>query len=362
MNKLKVALILLLFTLGYITENSRAYAQNNKMPSEIFSRYDKNSNLSFDFSDWSFVLRHTVIRVGASNRYKGKRPRPKTGHRISLANPKPSWLEGNRVKYHSLTYEQEDAILEYKKLVETYTQNQPLSTLSKNAQLSFWLNLYNITVYTEIAKRYPITNLRVLKIKGFWDKKQIMVEGFKLSLNDIQNIVISNWDSPLVIYGLYQGSIGGPNIQNTAFTDENVWKRLNNSAKDFVNSIRGVHKKGNVLRVSTFYDQTKLAFPNFDVDLKQHLLSLSDDKTLELIKSTNSISPNYYDWNITDLYNGYPKGMGTNPSTVSMVDGRTYGGSLVMPIHAESFVSNIITKFKIFGFPSTRVTVDEVEK
>ncbi|MGY8986774.1 MAG: DUF547 domain-containing protein, partial [Sphingomonadales bacterium] len=143
--------------------------------------------------------------------------------------------------------------------------------------------------------------------KKFWDEKGLFVEGKNLSLNDIQNIVIANWDSPLVIYGLYQGSVGGPNIQNSAFTGENVWKKLNDSAKDFVNSIRGVQKKGKTLRVSKFYDRTKNAFPNFEEDLIEHISTFADKKTKAIVSATTKFKADYYDWSITDLHNGRPK-------------------------------------------------------
>ena len=50
------------------------------------------------------------------------------------------------------------------------------------------------------------------------------VQGVKLSLNDIQySILAKKYDGdPLIIYGLYQGIIGGPNILNRAYTAKNV--------------------------------------------------------------------------------------------------------------------------------------------
>jgi hypothetical protein len=55
-------------------------------------------------------------------------------------------------------------------------------------------------------------------------KKLLTVDGVALSLNDIQfNILKHNYaNNPLIIYGLYQGVIGGPNIRKSAYTGATV--------------------------------------------------------------------------------------------------------------------------------------------
>jgi hypothetical protein len=52
--------------------------------------------------------------------------------------------------------------------------------------LAYWLNLYNLTIFTEFNRQYPITNLKSAMEGGFLDKKQFTIEGQSLSLNDIQ--------------------------------------------------------------------------------------------------------------------------------------------------------------------------------
>ena len=86
----------------------------------------------------------------------------------------------------------------------------------------------------EVVKEYPRQNLkRLFRGKNsMFEKKLLTVAGVPLSLNDIQfTILKQNYDSnPLVIYGLYQGIIGGPNIRKTAYTGANVWRALENNA------------------------------------------------------------------------------------------------------------------------------------
>ena len=78
-----------------------------------------------------------------------------------------------------------------------------------------------------------------------------------------------NYDNdPLIIYGLYQGNIGGPNIRRTAYTGKDVYRALKNNATEFINSNRGTYSKDErVFEVSVLYDRNRAYFPDFDADL-----------------------------------------------------------------------------------------------
>ena len=60
------------------------------------------------------------------------------------------------------------------------------------------------------------------------NKKLISINNVKLSLNDIQHDILDkNYDKdPLIIYGLYQGNIGSPNINKKAYSGQNVYNLL----------------------------------------------------------------------------------------------------------------------------------------
>ena len=106
-------------------------------------------------------------------------------------------------------------------------------------------------------------------------KKLLTVAGMPLSLNDIQfTILKQNYDNdPLIIYGLYQGYIGGPNIRKRAYTGADVYRSLANNAIEFTNSNRGTYSKDEkVFRVSSLYERNRVYFPDFNSDLSKHLL------------------------------------------------------------------------------------------
>jgi hypothetical protein len=130
------------------------------------------------------------------------------------------------------------------------------------------------------------------------------VAGVPLSLDDIQfTILKQNYDgNPLVLYGLYQGIIGGPNIRPSAYYGDDVYRALEENAIEFVNSNRGTFSidEGS-FRVSSFYKRNKAYFPEFDADLSEHLLQYLEGEEINKILAADNLKANINDWTVTDL-------------------------------------------------------------
>ncbi|XQF90140.1 DUF547 domain-containing protein [Pseudoalteromonas espejiana] len=116
---------------------------------------------------------------------------------------------------------QKSLVNDVKKYLESLPEKNNLNLYSKQEQLAYWLNLYNITLINEIVKRYPIVSLEKILTgpDSLLDKKLVNIGSLQLSLSDIQyGILDKNYrKEPLIIYGLYQGYIGSPNINKKAF-------------------------------------------------------------------------------------------------------------------------------------------------
>ena len=335
---------------------------------EIFRGSDENSEIRIDYTPWNLVLQPMVMAVGPSNRYKGRQERGRGASRISISNTNPSWLEGSRVHFNQLTPEMLAAISEYRSELQALPARLGgMDKLSRREQLAYWLNLYNLVVFDEVAQRYPIIKLRLLRSGGasgigLWDQKLIRVEGVDLSLNDIQNnILIPIFDDPLVLYGLYQGSVGGPNIRSVAYTGRNVIEKLELNALDFINSIRGIHLKGRTARISMIYEWGKAAFPGGEEDIRAHMMSFADAQTREILDYARNLRADYFDWYVTDLFAGRPMWGSMYSTMITTMDGFTRPENVRMPRHAQNFLRELATKFIIYGFPTGIVTIDEIE-
>ena len=140
--------------------------------------------------------------------------------------------------------------------------------------------------------------------KSVLSKKLLTVAGVSLSLDDIQYTILKqNYDNdPLIMYGLYHGYIGGPNIRRSAYTGNDVYRALNHNANEFINSNRGTYiRDEKIFRVSSLYDRNSEYFPDFSSDLSQHLLSHLEGEERAALQSASKLKTDINDWTVTDL-------------------------------------------------------------
>lgn len=283
-----------------------AAAAESTVP-EPFQGYDNESEYTIDYSDLTALLKVVVVDVGRSDRQVAEPAPDITGTRMKPKIKKTA-NEANRFYYE--TFDDEEAGREFLKNVqaslEQLPDEAPFEYLSRDEQLAYWLNLYNVTVLNQIIDVYPKNNLKrvVSGRKSIFTEKLLNVAGVPLSLDDIKHTILrTNYDNnPLILYGLYQGIIGGPNIRRTAYTGDDVWRALENNALEFINSNRGTYiKDDKTFRVSSLYERNEDWFPNFETDLTAHLESYLEGPELAALKSASRIKPDIDDWMVTDL-------------------------------------------------------------
>lgn len=289
------------------------FAADSQVP-EPFRGFDPASNYRITYADLDSMLKIVVVDTGRSTREKAEPTQAKTGTRMK-ANVKRSTInEGNRV-YYELFRDDENAaqvMLEIQKILENLPSEAPLAYFSRQEQLAYWLNLYNVTVINEIVKIYPQRKLKkyLSGKKSILSPKILEVAGVPLSLDDIQHTILKqNYDNdPLVMYGLYQGNIGGPNIRKSSYTGTNVYRYLKDNAAEFVNSNRGTYAKDEkIFRASSLYDRNRDYFQDFQADLKKHLLGYLQGRERKELEVSSTIKPDISDWTITDLFGSYPQ-------------------------------------------------------
>lgn len=168
---------------------------------------------------------------------------------------------------------------------ESYLSNVPVSRLSKDDQLAYWLNTRNMLVVHAIAESKSRRSLKdgrgTFAAPGeMWTKKRISVEGVELSIQDIESdILLANFDDANLIYGMYQGTKGGPAMQKTGFTGDSVHADLAALGKSFVNSRNGVRVKKGKADINAIYDWYGPAlFDGDDAKFKAHLASHATGK------------------------------------------------------------------------------------
>jgi hypothetical protein len=219
--------------------------------------------------------------------------------------------EGNRFYFETFQNNEEakQLLAGIRDSLAALPDEAPLKYFSRDEQLAYWLNLYNVTLLNEIIAVFPKRDLKKMLTgkQSIMDEKLITVAGVPLSLNDIQfSILKENYDNPMVIYGLYQGIIGGPNIRRRAFTGSDVHRALENNALEFINSNRGTFSKdAKTFNVSSLYERNEVFFPSFETDLTRHLLVFLENPEKRELQAASRIKADIDDWTITSLEGAY---------------------------------------------------------
>ena len=357
-----------LLAFGILLASTVAFAVDSQVP-EPFQGFDATSNHRITYADLDDVLKLVVVDAGRSSREKAEATQAKTGTRMKAKVQRSTINEGNRV-YYEIFRDEESAgqvLQDLQKTLAGLPTEAPLRYFSRDEQLAYWLNLYNITLINEVANVYPKRKLKKLLTgkKSILSRKLLNVAGVPLSLDDIQHIILKqNYDNnPLIMYGLYQGIIGGPNIRKNAYTGTNVYRNLAANAAEFVNSNRGTYAKDkNVFRASSLYDRNRGYFPDFQADLKKHLLGHLEGREKGELKEASTIKPDISDWTVTDLYGSYPQiggSMAENnaalldaTSTMTTSDG---SGNTAGPAYSNSF--RVLAKSSTRSYVSPELTV-----
>lgn len=288
-------------------------AQDSTVP-EPFRGFDEDSKYVITYDDLTSVLRTVVVDVGRSRREVAAPPQGTTGTMMKSKVKRTTANEANRFYFE--TFNDNDDAKQLLNTIKTSLEILPdevsLKFFSRDEQLAYWLNLYNVTILMEVVDVFPKKNLKKVLTgkKSILSKKLLTVAGVPLSLDDIQFIILrNNYDNnPLVIYGLYQGIIGGPNIRRKAYTGKDVWRALTNNAIEFVNSNRGTYgssKSTSAFQVSSLYERADLYFPDFNSDLSAHLTQYLEGDELAMLAKATKLKPAINDWTITSLAGNY---------------------------------------------------------
>lgn len=317
-----------------IASISSATADESVIPAP-FRGNTPDSKLTINYDDVDTLLKASVLKMGKSQRTTASASSASIGTRMKTNINKLTALEGNRFYYEGFKNdEQKNLLRDIRVSLENLPNEVSLKDFSNEEQLAYWLNLYNVTILDEIIKVYPESKLEdfLTDSDSVLNNKILNVTGIALSLNDIQyTILFEKYNKdPLILYGLYKGIIGSPSIRKNAFTGDNVYAELQENANDFINSNRGTYSDNKKeFRISSMYKRNEQYFPDFNTDIKTHLLTQLEGYTRHQLENSSKIKANISDWKITDLF-GTERNFGGSAATngAALIDSAS---SLVIP-------------------------------
>lgn len=205
----------------------------------------------------------------------------------------------NRFDYKNVSKSDRKALKNYL----AYLSGIKVTSLNKNEQMAYWINMYNALTIDVILDHYPVKSIKEIKSglfsPGPWKLKLITVENVQLSLNDIEHKILRPiWKDKRIHYTVNCASIGCPNLRKTVYTASNLDSMLDAAAAEYINHPRGVHFEGNNLILSSIYKWYASDFGTRK-ELLKHLASFTTDKAVKEKLLTWDGSIKYqYNWNL----------------------------------------------------------------
>jgi hypothetical protein len=327
-----------------------------------YAVHDPAAPQRLSHDNFSRLLARVVLDVGISDREKPETRRASAGTRMKQGSTSNFRFEGNRVMFHLFTANTRASITAYRTSLEQAVRKIGFANFNRNEQLAILLNLHNALVLEAIAERYPVTSLQDA---GFRNEPRAQLGDATASADDIRAIVYANWNDPIVIYGLWEGTIGGPSLLTTAYDAEKVWRLLDASAREFTTSRRGFERYGKQLSVSILYDKARKFFPQFERDIVAHLRHYAHATAQEeLAGEVVSVSPRAYDWMVADLFSGdqsppdLPGALeGLIIDDLGLRDNREFSGELRLNGSARALIGKVYEYRRRTG----RVTIEDIE-
>lgn len=187
------------------------------------------------------------------------------------------------------------------------------AALSRNDQLAYWINLYNLSVVSTVVEHYPVASIRdistdlIVRLNVF-KKPTVRMKGGAISLDDIENEKIrQGFKDPRIHFAINCAAESCPPIRTEAYQGARIGEQLDDQAQRFLNGPHGVHlqRDGDTLIVHTtkimdwFGDDFdtwgggRLAF------LAKHV---SADKRAQIEKAGTDVKLEYddYSWKLND--------------------------------------------------------------
>jgi len=134
-----------------------------------------------------------------------------------------------------------------------------VQTLTRQDQLAYWINLYNISVVGIVVDNYPIESIKDLSTDpiirlNIFKKDLVDTKRGKVSLNDIENDKIrEGFKDPRIHFAINCAAKSCPPIRPEPYAGSRISEQLDDQARKFLNGPNGVHlgKKGVAVVIHT---------------------------------------------------------------------------------------------------------------
>lgn len=179
--------------------------------------------------------------------------------------------------------------------------------LARNDQLAYWINLYNAQTIRIVLDAYPVDSIRQIKDGplsiGPWNRKDVVINGTALSLNDIEHRIIRpTFAEPRIHYALNCAAVSCPNLAPQAWRGSGLDAALEAAERFYVADPRGISigLDGHVT-VSKIYIWFREDFGRNESEVLARLISKSPEPARSALRARGRIDGYDYDWSLNEV-------------------------------------------------------------
>ncbi len=203
------------------------------------------------------------------------------------------------------------------KYLEQLENTNPDNLLTDEDKLAFWINAYNAFTLKFLIEEYPVESINDLHWGGLylgsllgttvWDDEKIIINGTKLSLNNIEHdIARKKFNEERVHFTMVCASYSCPPLLDEAYEGFKLSEQLNEQARLFFNdeTKNNFDLKKRTAYLSKILDWYSSDFGNDDQNILLYVSKFLDSEIADDIRRNSSqweIEHLSYNWDLNEL-------------------------------------------------------------
>ena len=197
---------------------------------------------------------------------------------VALALAAPAAQDQNRLLDETLDLYVRDGFVYYRALksdrsrLDRYVSSlagADVASRPAEERLAFWINAYNAIVLKTVIDHYPIPfrskeypARSVRQVPGAFDRNAHRVAGRSLTLDQIEQTVLSEFGDPRAFLALGRGAVGSGRLRSEAFNGSSIERQLTEVANECTTRAQCVEmdRSANEVRISSIFSWRQKEF------------------------------------------------------------------------------------------------------
>jgi hypothetical protein len=186
-------------------------------------------------------------------------------------------------------------------------------SLSRNDQLAYWINLYNISVVNVVVEHYPVASIRdistdpIIRLNVF-KKDNVLTKKGPTALQTVEDAKVrEGFKDPRIHFAINCAAKSCPPIRPEPYTGAEISSQLDDQVRKFLNGPHGVQVARNGgeldLHVTKIMDWFKDDFDKWGGGRVPFITRfVASDKRAQIDKAGNQVNLKFddYDWKLND--------------------------------------------------------------